>query len=76
MNACVLGVAWTSASAAPAHEVVFGAVAWRRPLRSVVLLECPGLLEDLYDVVEVLAGDLVRQGVVAGPVSGTQAYIA
>ena len=26
--------------------------------------------------VEVLAGDLVRQVVVAGPVSGTQAYIA
>src|SRR5918994_1584377 len=54
--------------ATPAHEVVFGAVAWCRPLRGVVLPECSGLFEDPYHVVEVLAGDLVRQVVVAGPV--------
>jgi hypothetical protein len=60
----------------PAYEVVFGAVARGRPLRSVVLPECSGLFEDAYHVVEVLAGDLVRQVVVAGPISGTQAYIA
>jgi hypothetical protein len=56
MNACVLGVAWTSLGA----------------------LRDPNLLAVHRQdrVVEVLAGDLVRQVVVAGPVSGTQAYIA
>src|SRR5918994_6776258 len=61
--------------AAPAYEVVFGAVALGRPLGGVVLPKCPGLLEDFYHVVEVFAGDLVRQVVVAGPVESTQDHV-
>src|SRR5919112_2929845 len=61
--------------ATPAHEVVFCWVARRRPLRSVVLPERSGLLEDLYHVVEIFPGDIVRQVVVAGPVESTQDHV-
>src|SRR5215213_10830038 len=61
--------------AAPAHEVVLCAVAGGRPLRSVILPERTRISVDLHDVVEVFAGDLVRQVVVSGPVEPPQDHI-
>src|SRR5918994_2292351 len=61
--------------AAPAYEVVFGAVARGSLFRGVVLPERSCLLEDSYYVVEVFAGDLVRQVVVTGPVEPTQDHV-
>src|SRR5215212_6365625 len=61
--------------AAPAHEVVLCAVAGGRPLRSVILPERTRISVDLHDVVEVFAGDLVRQVVVSGPVQTAQDHV-
>src|SRR5215218_3771753 len=59
----------------PTHEIVFGPVAGSRAFGGVVLPERSGLLEDLDYVVEVFAGDLVRQGLVAGPVESAQNHV-
>src|SRR5829696_5072064 len=57
----VLEEACHGREATPAHEVVFGAVAWGGLLRGVVLPERSGLFEDPHHVVYIFAGDLMRQ---------------
>src|SRR5215218_1925143 len=71
----VLEEARDGCQAAPAYEVVFGTVALGSAFGGVVFPECSGLLEDLYHVVEVFAGDLVRQVLVAGPVEPAQDHV-